>query len=313
MVMENPIEMIEKQVFNLPLIDSAVVKIITLLNNPASNFEQIVDRLSPDLSTRFLSIANSAYYGREVSSIHFAVKLLGYSKMRDILITSIIMDHFTRRLKGFDFEKFLKHAQFCSAIAKILGEILEYNRPDDLFTVATLQNIGKLVIAVYYEDQHKEIIALKRAEGLTTREAEKKILGISHGEIGAIVLKRFSVPREICEAVKFHDTAEDLLPDAADYLLSYIAREAGRIVGMFSLPEEKNPLELTGLLSDTIAAGKSDYRDGVREKMRSQGYEEIFPELLKQAVDRVIMDLKQYLPQREPQQNDQISIAARCS
>jgi HD-like signal output (HDOD) protein len=307
---ENPVTMIENQVLNLPLIDSAVVKIITLLNNPASNFEQIVDRLSPDLSARFLSIANSAYYGREVSSIQFAVKLLGYSKMRDILITSIIMDHFTQRLKGFDFDKFLKQAQFCSAIAKILGQILEYDKPDDLFTVATLQNIGKLVIAVYYEDKHKEIIALKRAHGLTTREAELRVLGISHGEIGAIVLKRFCVPKEICSAVKFHDTSDDLLPDAPHYHLSYIARDAGRIVGLFKLPEDKNPLDLPNLLCDTIAEGRHNYRQGVREKMRSHGYAEIFPELLKQAADLVIKDLKQHLNERSREQDDVDSAAA---
>jgi HD-like signal output (HDOD) protein len=68
---KNTISRIEKKVHNLPLISSAVVKIITLLNNPDSNFDQIVERLSPDLSTRFLNIANSAYYGREVSSITF--------------------------------------------------------------------------------------------------------------------------------------------------------------------------------------------------------------------------------------------------
>lgn len=62
------IDRIEKKVRNLPLINSAVVKIITLLNNPESNFEHIVDRLSPDISTRFLNIANFAYYGREVRS-----------------------------------------------------------------------------------------------------------------------------------------------------------------------------------------------------------------------------------------------------
>ena len=76
MVGKHTIDMIDKKVRNLPLIDSAVVKIISLLNNPDSNFEQIVERLSPDLSARFLNIANSAHYGREVRSISFAVKLL---------------------------------------------------------------------------------------------------------------------------------------------------------------------------------------------------------------------------------------------
>jgi HD-like signal output (HDOD) protein len=292
------IDRIEKRVQNLPLIDSAVVKIITLLNNPDSNFEQIVQRLSPDLTARFLNMANTAYYGREVRSTAFAVKLLGYSKMKDILITSILMDHFTKRLIDFNFDRFMNQAQFCTAVARILGEILEFSQLDDLFTVASLQNIGKLVIAVYFKEEHKQIIALKKSQDISTREAEKQILGISHGEIGAIVLKRFSVPHDICDAVQFHDTRHAPYSGHTDSHLPYIAREATRIVGRFSLPEDIHPRQLITLLSETIAKGKTTYRECVREAIRSKGYEEFFPDLLDQAADLVVRHLRQVLPER---------------
>ena len=300
MVGKQTIDLIETKVQNLPLIDSAVVKIISLLNNPDSNFDQIVERLSPDLSARFLKIANSAYYGRRVRSIRFAVKLLGYSTMKDILVTSILMDHFTKRLQGFNFERFMRQAQFCATVAKILGDILEFSRPDDLFTVASLQNIGKLVIAVYFKKEHRQIVALKKDNGLSTHQAEIKILGISHGEIGALVLERFNIPRDICEAVKFHDTSDELFPGQTDSHLPYIAREASRIVGGFSLPENIKPAELITLLQETIATGKSMYRQHVREAMRAKGYAEIFPELLAQTAEAVTTGLKQHLPVRNP-------------
>ncbi len=292
------ISRIEEKVHNLPLIDSAVVKIITLLNNPDSNFDQIVERLSPDLATRFLIIANSAYYGREVRSITFAVKLLGYSKMKDILITSILMDHFTKRLTDFDFDRFMNHAQFSAAVATVLGEILECTRSDDLFTVASLQNIGKLVIAVYFKEQHKQIIALKKTDGLSTREAEIQILGISHGEIGAIVLKRFNLPQDICDAVQFHDTSDEQFPGKTDSFLPYISREAARIVSRFSLPEDVQPNELVETLSNTIREGNVIYREQVKEEIRSKGYEEFFPQVLDQAAQLVERDLKEILPER---------------
>lgn len=298
MVGKHTMEKIEEKVHNLPLIDSAVVKIISLLNNPDSNFEQIVERLSPDITARFLNIANTAYYGREVRSIRFAVKLLGYSKMKDILITSILMDHFTKRLQGFNFDRFMKQAQFCAAVAGILGEILDCNRPDDLFTVASLQNIGKLVIAVYFKDEHRQIVAFKKKHGCSTREAELNVLGISHGEIGALLLGRFRIPKDICDAVKFHDTSNEVFPGDIDSQLPYIAREASRIVGRFSLPEDIKPPELISLLQQTIASGKIMYRQQVREAIRSQGYVEIFPKLLAHAAQLVNQDLKQHLPER---------------
>jgi HD-like signal output (HDOD) protein len=299
MTSQDTIQMIENKIDQLPLIDSEVVEIITMLNNPASNYTQIAEKLSPSLAARFLNIANSAYYGgREVRSINYAVKLLGYRKMKDILITSILMDHFTRRLKDFDFDKFLIQAHFCAAVAKALGEILSFKQIDDLFTVATLQNIGKLVIAVYFKDAHQQIISLKKEEDLPSCEAEKRILGISHGEIGSMVLQRFNVPQEICNAVKFHDSFDTELPTEDDNYLQYIARMATRIVGQFSLPEEIEPMDLYHKLRATIEQGRRRYREQLQTQLRSKGYREIFPTLLEQAADLVNCDLGLYLRQR---------------
>ncbi|MBW2167349.1 MAG: HDOD domain-containing protein [Deltaproteobacteria bacterium] len=56
--------------------------------------------------------------------------------------------------ENFNFNKSQTHAQFCAAVSRIVGEILDYSNPEDLFTVVTLHNIGKLVIAVYFKDEH---------------------------------------------------------------------------------------------------------------------------------------------------------------
>ncbi len=299
MTTQEAIERIESKINKLPLVDSEVVNIITLLNNPASNFEKIVEKLSPSLATRFLNIANSAYYGgREVRSINYAVKLLGYGKMKDILITSILMEHFTRRLKQFDFEKFQKQAQFCAAVAKVLGEILNFNPLDDLFTVATLQNIGKLVIAVYFKAQHKQIVRLKKEQNLPSCEAEKMILSMSHAEIGAIVLERFNVPQEICDAVRFHDSRDTVVPQNSENYLLDIARRATIMVGQFSLPKTIEPLDLYHMLRATVEEGKKNYREQIQMQIRSSGYPEIFPSLLEQAAGLVTNDLKMHLRER---------------
>ena len=293
------IEQISNKISKLPLVDSEVVDIITLLNNPASNFKQIVEKLSPSLAARFLNIANSAYYGgREVRSIDYAVKLLGYAKMKDILITSILVDHFTKRLKDFDFNKFLVQAQFCAAVAKVLGEMLNFKQLEDLFTVATLQNIGKLVIAVYFKDQHRKIIALKKAKGLPSCQAEQQILGMSHGEVGAIVLQRFKVPQDICDAVRFHDSRDTELPLQNNNYLQHIARQATRIVGQYSLPKDMEPMDLYHMLRVTVEEGKKNYREQVQSQIRSKGYSQIFMSLLKDAADLVNEDLNTHLRKR---------------
>ena len=312
MTNQEVMKFVESKINNLPLIDSEVVGIIRLLNNPASNFEQIVEKLSPSLAARFLNIANSAYYGgREVRSINYAVKLLGYGKMKDILVTSILMEHFTKRLEGFNFDRFLKQAQFCAVVAKVLGEVLNFDPLEDLFTVATLQNIGKLVIAVYFKDHHHQIVALKKAEGLPSCKAERKILGVSHGEIGAIVLQRFKVPPEICEAVRFHDSLDTELQANNNNYLQHITRQASSIVAQFSLPEEVEPVDLYHMLQATAEKGKRNYREQVQAQIRSKGYDEIFPSLLEQSADLIFNDLRRHLHERVPATKNAINEACQ--
>ena len=50
MTTEEIIARIETKINKLPLVDTEVVDIITLLNSPASNFDHIVEKLSPSLA-----------------------------------------------------------------------------------------------------------------------------------------------------------------------------------------------------------------------------------------------------------------------
>ncbi len=297
----NTIEMIKDKIKHLPLTDTAVFEIISLLKNPESNFEQIVEKLSPDIAARFLKMANSDYYSREVKSINYAVRLLGYEKMAQILNSSILIGHFVKRLnfEDFDFNKFQKQAQFCVAVSMILGKIIDYSNPEDLFTVATLHNIGKLIIAVYFKDEHKKIIALKKSENISTAEAEKRILNITHAEIGALVLENFNIPKDVCDAVRFHHAKNRILPEECNFQLELIGKESARIVGDFVLPEEIEPLEIIDRLKKTIRKSQKICRKEMKTKIRSKGYMEVFPSLLEQASDLVCRDLKKILQERK--------------
>jgi HD-like signal output (HDOD) protein len=292
MANKDTVRIIRDKIEKLPLIDVTVFETMSLLNNPDSNFEQIVEKLSPDIAARFLNIANSAYYGIEVRSINHAVRLLGYSQMKQILITSILIEHFTKRLEDFSFEKFQKQAQFCAAVSRVLGEIVDYGKLEDLFTVAILHNIGKLVIAVYFKKEHKEIIALKISKHMTTREAEERILGVSHAEIGAFILEQFNIPKDICDAVRFHDAEDGIISEQSNFKLELILRESARLVGKFKLPEDMEYSEIIERLKGTVQKGREIYQAGMRAEMQSTGYKEAFTKLLEEASSLVGKSLK---------------------
>ena len=294
-------ERIWDKIKSLPLIDVAVFDVISLIDNPDSNFEQIAEKLSPDIAANFLTMANSAYYGREVRSVSFAVRVLGYGQMKKILTSAALMDHFVKRLEleDFNFEKFQVQAFFCAAISKVLGEILGYEKSEDLYTVSILQNIGKLVLAVYFKDEYREINALKIAERLPSRIAELRIIGVTHGEIGANVLERFKIPEEICNAIRFHDVAGRIIPEESGFELEFVSRESSRLVAEFALPEGMNAQDIMDRLKGTINEGQKRYREKMREVLHSTGgYREAFEAQIDQAAGLIRRDLKVFLKER---------------
>jgi hypothetical protein len=223
--------------------------------------------------------------------------------MKKILTSAALMDHFVQRmdLEDFNFEKFQVQAYFCAAISKVLGEILGYEKSADLYTVSILQNIGKLVLAVYFRDEYREINALKISGGLVSRVAELRILGVTHGEIGAFVLERFKIPKEICNAIRFHDVADRVVPEGSDFELEFVSRESSRLVAGFALPEKMNAQDIMDRLRGTVDEGRKRYRENMKEVLFSKGgYREAFETLIDEAAGLIRRDLKVFLKERNP-------------
>jgi HD-like signal output (HDOD) protein len=285
---------------NLPLVDLGVMEIISLLDAPDSNFDQIIKKLSPDVASEFLKMANSAYYSRDVQTVDFAVRVLGYSKMKQILTASLVMDHFSKsaQFKNFDFKSFQKQAHCCAVIAEILGQIMKYPDEGDLFTVAMLQNIGKLIVATHFPDEHKKIKALRTSEKIPTREAEQRILGRNHAEIGALVLNKFKISKKICDAVRLHEAKKEVLPEDADFRLIFILKATSRIVDHFALPNKMEPPELAQRLKPAIREGLMQNQKMLTPELRAKGPKAIFMTLLKSASEMLAKQYSEFAGQR---------------
>lgn len=282
---------IKEELNSLPLVDVAVWDILALLEDPESNFDQIVSMLSPDIAAKFISIANSAFYGGEIVSLKHAISILGYNKMQEILVCAFLMDHFSKASKftGFDYDKFQRQSHFCSIVVWLFGEALDYEKKEDLFTVAMLNNIGKLVLSVYFPEQYKEIIVLKEMEDLPSNEAEKRVLGLDHGDIGGLVLERFGVSQTTCQAVRYHEKEIEHLPDEFDFQLIMIVKEATKIVDKLVLPKKEDSTKIIDYLNPIVYQAKQMGGELIRSEMRDKGYREVFDDLL-QRVSAMIFD-----------------------
>lgn len=290
---------VKRRVKRLPLVKESVSNTLSVLNDPNSSFDQISDHISPGVAAQFLNMANQVSPNKEIGSLNHAIKFIGYSKMKQILSASVLMRDFAKQsdFDYFSFDKFNRQAHFSAVIATILGQITEHTDGGELYTAALLLNIGKLIIAIHFTEEHKKIIELKKLKGVSTSVAEEEIIGISHPHIGAMALEHLKIPKDICDAVRYHDT-DWPIPKDANYQVIMICRESSKIVDKFKLPLNINLSEIKRQLQIFIEQSRKGYQKNVRIQIRAAGYKKFFPELLKEASDVVVKGMEDVFKKR---------------
>jgi putative nucleotidyltransferase with HDIG domain len=205
-------EIINK-VKNLPPISQAALKLVNLLEQASISNDEIVQVIKCDnvLTAKLLRACNSPYFGLDepVSSVDQAVLLLGHQQILHIVLTLAFGSAMVVPLPGYAVEanELWRHSLLTATAAEIVVlAAFELNVETPVaFTVGLLHDIGKLALgqAITPELQHQLRQCIEQ-ESLSRTEAEKKILGADHGEIGACLLKSWNLPEEIIEAVANH-------------------------------------------------------------------------------------------------------------
>ena len=201
------------KVKNLPPISQAALKLVNLLEQASISNDEIVQVIKCDnvLTAKLLRACNSPYFGLDdpVSSVDQAVLMLGHQQILHIVLTLAFGSAMVVPLPGYAVEanELWRHSLITATAAEIVAaEAYDMNVEAPVaFTVGLLHDIGKLVMsqAITPEIQG-EIRRLIEKQGCSRSEAEKKVLGTDHGEIGACLLQSWNLPEEILEAVANH-------------------------------------------------------------------------------------------------------------
>jgi HD-like signal output (HDOD) protein len=75
---------------------------------------------------------------------------------------------------------------------------------DDTMLAGLLHDIGYWVLAQEYSAELRASVELAAATGIPMHEAESRVIGASHAEIGAYLLVTWGLPYPVIEAVAHH-------------------------------------------------------------------------------------------------------------
>lgn len=217
--MERPdirLKRISNYIEQMPSLSTTVTKVIEICENPASLPNDLgrVISLDPVLTGKVLKLINSAYYGlgNQVSSVTRAIILLGLNTVKNMALSTAVLDTLRDREKAGDLspDDFWLHSLGVGITAKNLAAFkgVPVAGRDEYFVGGLLHDLGKIVINRLFREEYALVLARARKEKVLLKQVEMEALGLDHEIVGEMIVSKWKLNEAIVAAVRHHHRPE---------------------------------------------------------------------------------------------------------
>jgi HD-like signal output (HDOD) protein len=223
-----------QSIHDLPTLPTVYSALSEALANPRCGIADVAAIISNDQASTFkvLKIVNSAFYGfsGRIDTISRAITILGFDEVRNLVLTSSIMDLFSKTdpLLHFRPADFWAHSIATGTLTRHLGQTAGIRHIEHFLVAGILHDIGKLFFFESAGQEYARVLTLVNRTKKLIREAELEVLGMDHAEGGRLVAGHWNLPEPLCNAIRWHhDGLEESNPDplvACVHIADFLAR-----------------------------------------------------------------------------------------
>lgn len=226
------IQMLKK----LPTLSHTAEKIINLVAKESTHLDELVNILEndPPILSKVIGTANIVYFGfyQPVISLKDAILKIGFKTLKNIALSIALFSIFNPSgQKEISYRRLYRHSIAVGAICQIIHEKFLKSSTYNSFTTGVLHDIGLFVLHHAFYDLFRNI-ENELSKGVSLQEAEKKITGISHTEIGKWLAEAWGLPELIGDVIFHHHEQPEKLKNnkeiiALVQLSDFIAKKLG--------------------------------------------------------------------------------------
>lgn len=239
---------------DLPALSPTLQKIVALRSDPDASVDELtpVVRVDPSLSAQVMSLAASPYYAApgKIASVEDAViRVLGF----DLVINMALATAMGRILEipqdgPRGGTPYWQQAVCNATLAEKLAQQIPADRrpkPGLVYLTGLLHNFGYLVLAHLFPPHFSLLARYIEANPHFSLEAiEQQVLNVTREQIGAWLLSSWTLPEEVCLAIRHQNDPDYDGPASAYVKLQYLTNRVLRENGLSDGPREPIPGEL---------------------------------------------------------------------
>ena len=207
------------QLGELPTLPALYEEILSLLRQPDVSSECLGDAIKKDIgmTAKILKFANSGYVGlkRKISGMNDAVSYLGMDYIRSIILTIGAFGRLKQfQIDGSTLEDFWDNSLMVAEAAKAITISQNSSRTmaEESYVGGLLHACGKLILSANFPSKYVEVNKMVEEDGMPLLDAEVKIFGAHHGQVGAFILGLWGLAGPIVEAVHWYRNPSNSIP-----------------------------------------------------------------------------------------------------
>lgn len=253
----------------LPSPPLIAIKILETVRSDAFTYRDLAYLIESDpaLTARVLKAANTSYYtpACKVTSIEKALALLGTHAVTNIALSFVIVSEFQAGSAGtFDATVFWRRA-LTAAVAAEMTAVLVGMPHEDIFVIALLHDIGIMVMHSCLPQDYQQVFNLRKRDSIALWEAEQKVFGFNHQQLGAELLQSWQLPEQIYVPIGHHHQSASA-PEAYQQVCD-ILYCADCLASFYSGAQDVEKIRQVKRVLDTVFGLKGTAVDGLVESV----------------------------------------------
>ncbi len=206
------------ETFDLPAMPDIAQDIMKLRVDPSADAAKLgaIVAKDPSLSAQIISWASSPYYGYKgtIDSIETAIsRVLGFDLVMNLALGISIGKALKVPTAGpLGLTKFWQQAIYSASLVEKLCQLIPIKqRPERglAYLSGLLHNFGHLLLGHLFPPQFQMINRfIETNPNIQIEDIEHFVLGVTHQEIGAWLMKNWHMPDELIVAVRWHHQEE---------------------------------------------------------------------------------------------------------
>jgi HD-like signal output (HDOD) protein len=188
----------------IPPLPSSTLKVLEMLDDPASDAIELADAVSVDtkLTMALLKLAYSPAYPKPngIRSVAEAITVVGLNQLQALTLTTSLIG--LAKCETVDHLVW-ENSVATAIIARRLAEEIATQHPEEIFLMGLLHCLGQFALLANPKTSlaYRGVLQRIQDSGVDYVTAELEVIGFSHNMIGALVANRWNFSSELCETI----------------------------------------------------------------------------------------------------------------